>query len=46
MIGAALTASWGLTAPFFGSAALYAVATVFVATAVPAKARQPEPESA
>jgi MFS transporter, DHA1 family, multidrug resistance protein len=37
MIGAALTASWGLTAPFFGSAALYAAATVVVAMAVPRK---------
>jgi hypothetical protein len=47
MIGAALTASWGLTAPFIGSAALYAAATVVVATVVPGtKARQPDPESA
>jgi DHA1 family multidrug resistance protein-like MFS transporter len=47
MIGAALTASWGLTAPFFGSAALYAAATVLVATVVSgAKARQPDTESA
>jgi DHA1 family multidrug resistance protein-like MFS transporter len=37
MIGAALTASWGLTAPFIGSAALYAVATILVAAIVPGK---------
>jgi DHA1 family multidrug resistance protein-like MFS transporter len=47
MIGATLTASWGLTAPFFGSAALYAVATAVVAMAVPAKrTRQTDQESA
>jgi DHA1 family multidrug resistance protein-like MFS transporter len=37
MLGAALTASWGLTSAFLGAAALYAVATVGVAAVVPGR---------
>jgi DHA1 family multidrug resistance protein-like MFS transporter len=37
MIGAALTASWGLTSAFLGAAALYGVATVGVAAVVPGR---------
>jgi DHA1 family multidrug resistance protein-like MFS transporter len=44
MIGAALTASWGLSAPFLGSAALYAAATVVVATVVPGTKAHQEKE--
>jgi len=35
MLGAALTASWGLSSAFLGAAAMYGLATVVVATAVP-----------
>ena len=41
MVGAALTATWGLSAAFLGAAAMYGLATVVVAAAVPAK---PKPE--
>jgi DHA1 family multidrug resistance protein-like MFS transporter len=37
MIGAALTASWGLTSAFLGAAVLYGLATVGVAVVVPGK---------
>jgi DHA1 family multidrug resistance protein-like MFS transporter len=37
MIGAALTASWGLSSAFLGAAALYGLATVGVATVIPGK---------
>jgi DHA1 family multidrug resistance protein-like MFS transporter len=36
MVGAALTASWGLSFAFFGAAALYGLATVVIALLVPA----------
>ena len=36
MVGAALTATWGLSAAFLGAAAMYGVATLVVATLVPA----------
>jgi DHA1 family multidrug resistance protein-like MFS transporter len=36
MVGAALTATWGLSAAFLGAAVMYGVATVVVGTAVPA----------
>jgi DHA1 family multidrug resistance protein-like MFS transporter len=43
MLGAALTASWGLSSAFLGAAAMYGLATVVVATAVPgAKAQDQE----
>ena len=35
MIGAALTATFGLTSVFYGGAVLYAVATVIVLTVMP-----------
>jgi len=38
MLGAALTASWGLSAPFLGAAAMYGLATLVVALTVPGKA--------
>jgi MFS family permease len=38
MIGAALTASFGLTSVFVGAAVIYALATIVVAAAVPPKA--------
>lgn len=37
MVGAALTASWGLSSAFLGAAAMYGLATAVVATAVPRK---------
>ena len=40
MVGAALTATWGLSAAFLGAAAMYGVATIVVATSVPARASQ------
>ena len=41
MVGAALTATWGLSAAFLGAAVMYGLATVVVGTAVPGvKARQ------
>jgi len=36
MVGAALTASWGLSSAFFGAAAMYGLATVVIALLVPA----------
>jgi DHA1 family multidrug resistance protein-like MFS transporter len=43
MLGAALTASWGLSAAFLGAAAMYGLATLVVALTVPgnADARNP-----
>jgi DHA1 family multidrug resistance protein-like MFS transporter len=40
MLGAALTASWGLTSAFLGAAALYGLATVGVATVIPGRERE------
>jgi len=40
MVGAALTATWGLSSAFLGAAAMYGLATVVVAIAVPARARE------
>ena len=40
MVGAALTATWGLSAAFLGAAAMYGAATIVVATSVPARASQ------
>jgi MFS transporter, DHA1 family, multidrug resistance protein len=40
MIGAALTAAWGLSSAFFGAAAMFGLATAVVATIVPAAARE------
>jgi len=40
MVGAALTATWGLSAAFLGAAAMFGAATIVVATSVPAKASQ------
>jgi DHA1 family multidrug resistance protein-like MFS transporter len=40
MVGAALTATWGLSAAFLGAAAMYGLSTLVVATAVPARARE------
>jgi DHA1 family multidrug resistance protein-like MFS transporter len=37
MVGATLSATWGLTAPFLGAAAMYGLATAVVASVVPAK---------
>jgi len=37
MLGAALTASWGLSSAFLGAAAMYGLATVVVAAAVPGR---------
>jgi DHA1 family multidrug resistance protein-like MFS transporter len=46
MLGAALTASWGLSSAFLGAAAMYGLATVVVATMVPgAGPRRPDQES-
>jgi DHA1 family multidrug resistance protein-like MFS transporter len=36
MVGAALTASWGLSSAFFGAAAMYGLAAVVIALLVPA----------
>lgn len=36
MVGAALTASWGLSSAFFGAAAMYGLATAVIALLVPA----------
>jgi MFS family permease len=44
MIGAALTASFGLTSVFYGAAAVYALATVIVLAVVPATRRPAAPE--
>ena len=44
MIGAALTAAWGLPAAFFGAAAMFGLATFTVATTVPGAKAQPEKE--
>ena len=45
MIGAALTASFGLTSVFFGAAAVYALATAIVVAVVPRTAQaKPGPE--
>jgi DHA1 family multidrug resistance protein-like MFS transporter len=41
MLGAALTASWGLTSAFFGAAALYGAATVAVVALAPGRAQDP-----
>jgi DHA1 family multidrug resistance protein-like MFS transporter len=40
MVGAALTATWGLSSAFLGAAAMYGLATVVVSIAVPARARE------
>jgi DHA1 family multidrug resistance protein-like MFS transporter len=40
MVGAALTATWGLSSAFLGAAAMYGLATVVVASAVPAPVRE------
>ena len=45
MVGAALTATWGLSAAFLGAAVMYGLSTLVVATAVPARARE-EPQVA
>jgi MFS transporter, DHA1 family, multidrug resistance protein len=46
MVGAALTASWGLSSAFLGAAAMYGLATVVVATMVPGtEADHPDQES-
>jgi DHA1 family multidrug resistance protein-like MFS transporter len=42
MIGAGLTASWGLASAFLGAAVLYGVATVGVAVVVPGKSKETE----
>jgi hypothetical protein len=39
MVGAALTASWGLSSAFFGAAAMYGLATAVIALLVPAPKR-------
>lgn len=39
MVGAALTASWGLASAYFGAAAMYGLATVVVALWVPASSK-------
>jgi MFS family permease len=47
MVGAALTATWGLSAAFLGAAVMYGLATVVVGTAVPGvKARQEQERTA
>jgi DHA1 family multidrug resistance protein-like MFS transporter len=47
MIGAALTAAWGLSSVFLGAAALYGMAMVVVAAAVPSSStREPAAPSA
>ena len=40
MVGAALTATWGLSAAFLGAAAMYGLSTLVVAAAVPARASE------
>jgi DHA1 family multidrug resistance protein-like MFS transporter len=40
MLGAALTASWGLSSAFLGAAALYGLATVGVATVIPGREKE------
>jgi DHA1 family multidrug resistance protein-like MFS transporter len=42
MVGAALTATWGLSAAFLGAATMYGLATLVVATAVPGRAKKEE----
>jgi DHA1 family multidrug resistance protein-like MFS transporter len=42
MLGAALTASWGLSSAFLGAAALYGLATVGVATVIPGRGGEAE----
>jgi DHA1 family multidrug resistance protein-like MFS transporter len=42
MVGAALTATWGLSSAFLGAAAMYGLATLVVATMIPATARKGE----
>jgi DHA1 family multidrug resistance protein-like MFS transporter len=41
MIGAALTARWGLSSAFLGAGAMYGLATLVVAAAVPGKKGEP-----
>ena len=45
MVGAALTASWGLSSAFLGAATLYGLATIVVAGLVPAQKREAESPS-
>jgi MFS family permease len=42
MVGAALTASWGLSSAFFGAAAMYGLATATIALLVPAPGQSPD----
>jgi MFS family permease len=42
LVGAALTASWGLSSAFFGAAAMYSLATAVIALLVPKPGRRPE----
>jgi MFS family permease len=42
MVGAALTASWGLSSAFFGAAAMYGLATAVIAFLIPASRQDPE----
>jgi DHA1 family multidrug resistance protein-like MFS transporter len=42
MVGAGLTASWGLSSAFFGAAAMYGLATAVIAVLVPAPRLAPE----
>ena len=46
MVGAALTASWGLSAAFLGAAAMYGLATLVVATSVLSQAREEQQAAA
>jgi MFS family permease len=43
LIGAALTASWGLSSAFLGAAAMYGLATLVVALMVPGNANARSP---
>jgi DHA1 family multidrug resistance protein-like MFS transporter len=42
MVGAALTASWGLSSAFFGASVMYGLATAIIALLVPARTRGAE----
>jgi hypothetical protein len=42
MLGAALTASWGLSSAFLGAAAMYGLATAIIALLVPTRAQDAE----
>jgi MFS family permease len=44
MVGAALTASWGLSSAFFGAAAMYGLAAAVIALLVPKPDRDVEDE--